>query len=87
MYVIVIRFNDGTYLEDQDMWNLSGIFRDVYLYSLPSPISIVDYSWRADQDDHQKMSSALYVGAKIEVEDAVADQIIISNCNNRISSP
>ena len=26
---------DGTYLEDQDMWFLSGIYRDVYLYSEP----------------------------------------------------
>ncbi|MCH4887601.1 hypothetical protein EZV73_08455 [Acidaminobacter sp. JC074] len=29
---IVYRYCDGTYLEDQDMWFLSGIFRDVYLY-------------------------------------------------------
>lgn len=31
--VEVYRFSDGTYLEDQDMWFLSGIYRDVYLYS------------------------------------------------------
>lgn len=31
----VYRFSDGTYLECQDMWRLSGIFRDVYLYSTP----------------------------------------------------
>jgi beta-galactosidase len=31
--VEVYRFCDGSYLEDQDMWRLSGIFRDVYLYS------------------------------------------------------
>lgn len=30
--VEVYRYCDGTYLEDQDMWFLSGIFRDVYLY-------------------------------------------------------
>jgi beta-galactosidase len=27
------RFSDGAYLEDQDMWRLSGIFRDVTLWS------------------------------------------------------
>lgn len=27
----VYKLSDGTYLEDQDMWRLSGIFRDVYL--------------------------------------------------------
>ena len=27
------RWCDGSYLEDQDFWRLSGIFRDVYLWS------------------------------------------------------
>ncbi len=31
----VYRWSDGSYLEDQDMWRLSGIFRDVYLFSVP----------------------------------------------------
>lgn len=31
--VEVIKWSDGTYLEDQDMWWLSGIFRDVELYA------------------------------------------------------
>lgn len=30
--VEVYRFSDGSYLEDQDFWRLSGIFRDVYLW-------------------------------------------------------
>jgi beta-galactosidase/beta-glucuronidase len=29
--VQVMQWSDGSYLEDQDMWRLSGIFRDVYL--------------------------------------------------------
>ena len=33
--VMVIRWSDGSYLEDQDMWWLSGIFRDVTLVSKP----------------------------------------------------
>ncbi|MDB5327541.1 MAG: beta-galactosidase [Phycisphaerales bacterium] len=33
--VQVIQWSDGTYMEDQDMWWLSGIFRDVYLLSRP----------------------------------------------------
>ena len=33
--VMVIRWSDGSYLEDQDMWWLSGIFRDVNLVSKP----------------------------------------------------
>lgn len=31
----VIKWSDGSYLEDQDMWWLSGIFREVHIYSLP----------------------------------------------------
>ena len=34
--VRVYRWSDGTYLENQDMWRLSGIFRDVYLWSAPT---------------------------------------------------
>lgn len=33
--VEVYRWTDGSYLEDQDMFRLSGIYRDVYLYATP----------------------------------------------------
>ncbi len=33
--VIVFKWCDGAYLEDQDMWRLHGIFRDVYLTARP----------------------------------------------------
>ncbi|NMP31161.1 beta-galactosidase [Thalassotalea sp. M1531] len=33
--VMVVRWSDGSYLEDQDMWWLSGIFRDVTILSKP----------------------------------------------------
>lgn len=31
----VIRWSDGSFLEDQDHWRMAGIYRDVTLYSLP----------------------------------------------------
>jgi len=31
----VIRWSDGSYLENQDFWRLSGVYRDVYLYRKP----------------------------------------------------
>src|SRR5215204_6650482 len=34
--VEVYRHSDGSFLEDQDMFRLSGIFRDVYLWSRPA---------------------------------------------------
>ena len=33
--VQVVRYNDGSYLEGQDAWHMSGIHRDVYLYATP----------------------------------------------------
>ncbi len=33
--VQVFRWSDGSYLEDQDMWRMSGIHRDVYLFATP----------------------------------------------------
>ena len=33
--VQVFRWSDGSYLECQDMFRMSGIFRDVYLYNIP----------------------------------------------------
>jgi beta-galactosidase/beta-glucuronidase len=42
LVVQCLRWSDGTYIEDQDMWWLSGIFRDVSLYALPDT-HIVDY--------------------------------------------
>ncbi len=33
--VQVIRWSDGSYLEGQDMWHMSGIHRDVYLFATP----------------------------------------------------
>ena len=29
--MLVLKWCDGSYLEDQDMWRMSGIFRDVYI--------------------------------------------------------
>jgi len=40
--VQVIKWSDGSYLEDQDMWWLSGIFRDVYLFATPD-VHVRDY--------------------------------------------
>ncbi len=48
--VEVYRWSDGSYLEDQDMWRLSGIFRDVYLQAAP-PVRIRDVEAKAMLDD------------------------------------
>ena len=45
--VEVYRWSDGSYLEDQDMFRLSGIFRDVYLWSTAAG-HIRDFEIRTD---------------------------------------
>lgn len=45
----VFRWSDGSYLEDQDMWRMSGIFRSVYLYSTGAA-RIRDFTVRTDLD-------------------------------------
>lgn len=47
--VEVINWSSGSYLEDQDYWRLSGIFRDVNLITLPT-INISDFSVRTNFD-------------------------------------
>ncbi|MBC8126084.1 MAG: DUF4981 domain-containing protein [Gloeobacteraceae cyanobacterium ES-bin-144] len=49
----VYQFSDGSYLEDQDMFRMSGIFRDVYLWSA-APIDLSDFWIKAGlTDDYQ----------------------------------
>ncbi|MBN2349075.1 MAG: DUF4981 domain-containing protein [Bacteroidales bacterium] len=47
--VKVYRWSDGSYLEDQDHWRLSGIHRDVYMYAEPN-IRISDFFVQTDLD-------------------------------------
>ncbi len=49
----VYRWSDGSYLEDQDFWRLSGIERDVFLYSIPR-LHIRDFFVRPGLDSSYK---------------------------------
>ena len=59
----VYRWSDASYLEDQDFWRLSGIFRDVYLYSTPK-VHVRDFYIRADLDPYYQ-DAVLKVTAKV----------------------
>ncbi|MCK5651212.1 MAG: beta-galactosidase, partial [Gemmatimonadetes bacterium] len=48
--VEVYRWSDGSYLECQDFWRISGIERDVYLWAAPK-VHIRDFEVRAGLDD------------------------------------
>jgi len=51
--VQVFRWHDGSYLEDQDFWRLTGIERDVCLYALPK-LSVWDFALKTDLDAQYK---------------------------------
>jgi beta-galactosidase len=55
----VYRYTSGSYLEDQDMWRLSGIFRNVTVWSSPQQ-HIRDFFVKTDLD-------AQYLNAKVEI--------------------
>ncbi|MHB9025570.1 MAG: glycoside hydrolase family 2 TIM barrel-domain containing protein [Armatimonadota bacterium] len=59
--VQVLRYCAGTYLEDQDYWQMSGLQRDVYLYSKP-PARLRDFTARTTFDADYR-DAQLYIAA------------------------
>ena len=51
----VYRYAASSYLEDQDMWWLSGIYRDVYLFAEPK-YCLRDFFFQTDFDEEYKNS-------------------------------
>ncbi len=77
--VEVYRWSDGSYLEDQDMWRFSGIYRDVYLYSTPK-VHIRDFFAQCELDENYK-HAILKIKLKVintEKEDMNQNEIEIS---------
>lgn len=73
--VRVYQWSDGSYIEDQDQWWLSGIFRDVHLIPFPSKARIEDFFIRTDLDDKYvdgslsiQLDLALQEDSTVEVE-------------------
>ena len=60
--VQVIRWSDASYLEGQDMWHMSGIHRDVYLFATPKTF-VRDHYITSVLD-----ASAGYAGGSMNVE-------------------
>ncbi|MBS4220619.1 DUF4981 domain-containing protein [Bacillus sp. FJAT-49711] len=61
--VEVYRWCDASWLEDQDFWRMSGIFRDVYLFSTPK-VHIQDFFVTTDLDKKYQ-DAQLKIQAKI----------------------
>jgi len=67
--VLVLKWCDGSYLEDQDKFRMSGIFRDVYLLKRPAQ-AVRDYfvRTRIEREDGEERAS---VSVRLEYFDAV----------------
>lgn len=69
--VKVYQWTDGTYLEDQDMWWLSGIFRDVSLIARDK-IHIKDFFIQTDLDNN-------YENSTLSIETVIKNTLDIDN--------
>lgn len=63
----VYRWSDGSYLEDQDHWRLSGIHREVYLTAAPK-VQLSDFFVQTDLDEAYR-NATLKIRPKISVFD------------------
>jgi beta-galactosidase len=79
--VEVYRFGDGAFLEDQDMWRMSGIYRDVYLWTTPDR-HLRDFEIQTKLDDAYRdatvtvkaaVSNAAARSSKVTVSAALSD--------------
>ena len=70
--VQVYRWSDGSYLEGQDMWHMSGIHRDVYLYATPR-VHIADHYITATLDaDNAYATGSMNVQIAFDNREALA---------------
>jgi len=89
--VQVFRWSDGSYLEDQDAWRLSGIYRDVYLFSTPY-VHVRDFYVTTTLDEH-------YINADLNVrinacnysdtakENHLIESVLLDNSGNQVGDP
>ena len=59
----IFRWCDGTYLEDQDFWRMSGLARDTYIYSRPKA-RVEDLRVKAEADGEFGLSVKLSSGIR-----------------------
>ncbi len=68
--VRIIRWTDGSYLEGQDMWHMSGMHRDVYLMAVPR-VFVRDHYLRTELSN-DATSGSLFVDLELDNRDSIA---------------
>jgi beta-galactosidase len=82
--VEVYQRSTGSWLEDQDFWRFSGIFRDVYLYSVPE-VHVYDLHVRPELDS-TFTKGTLNIDLKLQGEAASNIQANLVNRNGELVS-
>ena len=67
--MLVFKWCDGSYLEDQDMWRMSGIFREVYILARNKRAHIVD---AAVKQEFNKKLTKCTVGVSLKLSGSAA---------------
>ena len=80
--VEVYKRSSASWLEDQDFWRFSGIFRDVYLYAVPKT-HIEDLSVKSTLDNSYK-NGKLYLKLKISGHTDCAVKAVLLNAEEKI---
>ncbi len=70
--VRVIRFSDGSYLEGQDMWRMSGIHRDVFVYATPKTLIRDHYITSELNSQKNYESGSLSIRVEVQNSEKVA---------------
>ncbi|MCD9511459.1 beta-galactosidase [Photobacterium phosphoreum] len=79
--VMVVRWSDGSYLEDQDMWWLSGIFRDVFIYHKPH-LAIADVFVQPQLDVLYQDATLVITTKLTQVSDSYSVTFSLFDANN-----
>lgn len=96
--VEVYKYSSGSYLEDQDMWRLSGIFRDVTLWSAPQ-VHVRDFSVAPELDANyndalvhvsaivKNFSKQPAVAGQLDVELLDAEKRVVQGATGSVAVP
>ncbi len=84
----VIKWSAGTFLEDQDMWWLNGIYRSVSLVSVPKAAAIENVYFETDLDKNYKNATlkltALLSGTPAGLKGAKLTANLYDACGNAV---
>lgn len=88
--VRVYQYCDASYIEDQDQWRISGIFRDVFLLGFPKQVHFQDFTIETDLDQNYrdatlKVQVELSGSAKVDVKLLDAERKPIATDNWKAS--